>query len=116
MRFNGNVPDMSNKQFMSVWDQVVHTATAHPSFCGIKWPWHFYSQMNGTEVHCRVTPSFTYVNTFVHLGGERNYMYENKVSCRLAKENNAISPGLTKKFELESSPPTSRQLHFPLAH
>ena len=38
-----NGSNMSTKQFMSVWDQVVHTDMAQPSFCGIKWLWHFYS-------------------------------------------------------------------------
>lgn len=89
-----NGSSMSTKQFKSVWDQVVHTAMAQPSFCGIKWLWHFYSPLNGTQVHCRVTASFTYASTMVHLGGERYYMCESKVSCCLARENNAISPGL----------------------
>ena len=31
-----NGSNMSTKQFMSVWDQVVHTDMAQPSFCGIK--------------------------------------------------------------------------------
>ena len=67
--------------------QVVHQASAYPSFCSMKRLEVFLFPLDGMLVHCRVFPNIKFARTHLFTWVERGTV---RVKC-LAQEHNKIT-------------------------